>query len=977
MQAWTLDSWIDDVSIDAEDKDPQRAAQKIVSLYRTVSAELGNAELQISTSKSAFVCTDKQTQARVQQLLREGEPPVLHLVKDLGVDSAGARRRRVATSNARLAKATGRSSKLARLKVPNPKKKAQVAATGVFTAATFGHQGQGISPKRMKVLRAIAGGHYGKMAFGSLDLLFDLSWMGSGDPLCKIILEHWSMLQECVARNRPATSLIRRTWAVSWRKLSRSPHRWKIAAGPISAMQCYLMDMGFEAPTMDEWKKPGANINLTWGSPHVGKEVREQLNHAMLADRWERISCQENATGTAEGIDWTVPRKMLKETIKHPFQHAGLRMLFQGAIRRANNGGDMFCARCGQNNTLRHVLHDCIRWAEVDIGPDPAWRDLFPQAPECFKVRGLVPKLATQHPQLTQAQLQPRKTGIFTGEVLPVDNVYFGTDASGGPRGEDPRLRVVSWAVVAIQWHPETTPKFTRIGSMSGSLQVGATVNDGESVALDHLAQWTTRSIQVAVDSKIAIKRVHVPNIDIRMPGLWSTPQEKRSLLQVTWTKGHLSEEQHEQKFRPAQAWAWAANLEADQVCGARSQEVFSYAQAAATDNIDRAARATCSWLGKRCSHMLAHDPVPRAKDLKFEAVPVAKKKVQKPGLNKRQQLMAVTESVNPNTGHKWVITAKSKNLCIKCETCTLFVQQTDPVPLVEFVLQHPCRHWPAKPSMSAKIDSSHDVINLGHLWSCSRCKASYSVRAPAKGRLARKCQSKATKKEQATNAGVDATKTGFAALFFRAKQKQGRPEQPGQEPAQPEAAKQAPSLARSSPSFRNAFWGPPVSPRPPRDSSPVRGEEVLLGNQKQGDGGAPPDPTEDPAATSTRPLHYQKSPKRVGNEARGSQPRCMSPSQVSTSQPGSPVGVSFPPHSLALLKEVGGKVLSFDPQPTSTDATSARAPQPVGKESKAHSSGVSGGAGHSAVTKPKPKVKKNKDTSSTPSVLQFFRKQD
>ena len=475
-----LDSWIDDVTIDAEDKDPQRAAQKIVSLYRTVSEELGHAELQISTSKSAFVCTDRQTQSRVQQLLREGEPPVLHLVKDLGVDSAGARRRRVATSNARLAKATGRSGKLARLKVPNPKKRAQVAATGVFTAATFGHQGQGISPKRMKVLRAIAGGHYGKMAFGSLDLLFDLSWMGSGDPLCKIVLEHWSMMQECVARNRPATSLIRRTWAVSWHKLSRSPHRWKLAAGPIGAMQCYLMDMGFEAPTMDEWKRPGTNINLAWGSSQVGKEVREQLNQAMLADRWHRISCQESAAGTDEGIDWTVPRKMLKESVKHPFQHAGLRMLFQGAIRRANSGGDVVCSRCGQTNTLRHVLHDCIRWAEVDIGPDPEWRNLFPQAPECFKVRGLVPKHATQHPQLTKAQLQVRKTGIFTGEFLPGDNVYFGTDASGGPRGEDPRLRVISWAVVAIQWHPETTPKFTRIGTMTGSLQVGSTVNDGE-----------------------------------------------------------------------------------------------------------------------------------------------------------------------------------------------------------------------------------------------------------------------------------------------------------------------------------------------------------------------------------------------------------------------------------------------------------------------------------------------------------------
>ena len=345
--------------------------------------------------------------------------------------------------------------------------------------------------------------------------------------------------------------------------------------------------------------------------------------------------------------------------------------------------------------------------------------------------------------------------------------MYFGTDASGGPRGEDPRLRVVSWAVVAIQWHSDTAPKFTRIGTMTGSLQVGATVNDGESVALDYLAQWTVRSLQVAVGSKIAIKRVQVPNIDSIMPELWSTPRAKRDFLEVTWTKSHLSEDQHEQRFGANFAWAWAANKEADQACGDRSLEVFSYEQATVTDNIDRAARATCSWLGRRCSHMLAHDPVPKTKNLKFEAVPVAKKKVQKPGLNKRQQLLAATESFNPITGHKWVVTAKAKNLCIKCETCTLFVQQTDPVPLVEFVLQHPCKERPAEPSPAANVHPSHSVCNLGHLWSCSRCKASYSVRAPAKGRLANKCKGKEAKKERGDSIGSD-SKSGFAALFFR-----------------------------------------------------------------------------------------------------------------------------------------------------------------------------------------------------------------
>ena len=84
---------------------PVAPALSKLALYRPCKAV---------ASKSAFVCTDKHTQHRLKQLLLPGEPPVLHLVKDLGVDSAGARRRRVANSNARINKAAGRSGKLKR-----------------------------------------------------------------------------------------------------------------------------------------------------------------------------------------------------------------------------------------------------------------------------------------------------------------------------------------------------------------------------------------------------------------------------------------------------------------------------------------------------------------------------------------------------------------------------------------------------------------------------------------------------------------------------------------------------------------------------------------------------------------------------------------------------------------------------------------------------------------------------------------------
>ena len=247
-----------------------------------------------------------------------------------------------------------------------------MASTGVFTVATFGHQGQGLAPKRMKVLRAVAGVHFGKFSFGSLDLIFDFSEVGPGDPMCKMVLEHWNMLVECVVRNLPSTELVRRTWAASWARLSNSKRRWGLAAGPIAAMQCYLMDLGFQAPDMSVWRRGDFVIRLNWGDPSTRTHVSDRLRMVMCKDRWHRVASQESASGVEQGIDWTIPRKLLKQAAKHLLVASGL--LCQGAIRRAGHGGDLLCPGCNAENSLRHVLHDCPRWAVFDLGPDPALR---------------------------------------------------------------------------------------------------------------------------------------------------------------------------------------------------------------------------------------------------------------------------------------------------------------------------------------------------------------------------------------------------------------------------------------------------------------------------------------------------------------------------------------------------------------------------------------------------------------------------
>ena len=226
-----------------------------------------------------------------------------------------------------------------------------------------------------------------------------------------------------------------------------------------------------------------------------------------------------------------------------------------------------------------------------------------------------MPRLATAHPRLTESQLQSKRSGIFTGEFLPEPDIMYGTDASGGPKGADARLRLVSWAVVAIRKAaPGGANDFEVLGSITGSLQIGATVNEGESAAINELALWVGGPVKVAVDSKVAIKWCHKPQVHLQAPEIWTADQRQRENLELAWTKGHLGKEEHCRRFGPGFEWAWFANKEADQRCNERSANLFSRAQGQITDAVDRATRGRCSWLGQRCAHILQSDPLPAKK---------------------------------------------------------------------------------------------------------------------------------------------------------------------------------------------------------------------------------------------------------------------------------------------------------------------------------------------------------------------------
>ena len=404
--AKVLDVWIDDISADVEHFDPQIAARRAYKLYSQLKGLLPASELLLNFKKSAFTCSDPKAATALKKLLGPNDPKVCGVVKDLGVDNSGARRRRVKQSRARLDKASDRNNKLRKLAVPARKIAVRVNRVGVQTTATWGHQAQGLAPKRMKVIRASAGGHAFRQSLTSLDLVFYLGEFSLQDPAERVLLEHWVTFAAFI----PSLSreVFLKAWEVSWSRLHSSPHPRKAASGPMAALQCYLMDLAYDAKSFLRWK-------------HVAREFLHP------------------------GIDWTVFRQLLKSHAKQPLVTTSIRMLAQGAIKRKGHGGDSLCVVCGAEATLEHNLLLCPKWEDCEQLP-PVTPPSLRSCPS-FLLRGLVPRLLTLHPPLEEHQLATRATGIFRRKIS-TSKVLAGCDASGGAYSSDPRLRIVSWSVL-------------------------------------------------------------------------------------------------------------------------------------------------------------------------------------------------------------------------------------------------------------------------------------------------------------------------------------------------------------------------------------------------------------------------------------------------------------------------------------------------------------------------------------------------
>ena len=726
-----ITAWLDDISVDTEGPNAAHTAARAHKSFQLLKSSLSKDGLNMSLTKTCFVCSDTPAEKALTKLIGPNDPPVSSLARDLGTDYSGARRRRITIAKERQAKGRTRATRLRKLLVPSLSHKWRAFKGGVFTTAAWGHQAQGLAPKRLKWLRASAAQQLNRHKLGSSDLVFDLHHKFE-DPLITIVTQHFITIVR-IFRRWPLSSWsqLKSAWECSWERLRSTKYPWQVVSGPLAAAQAYLLQFDIECRSLDQWTVGGTVLACQWRDKGFKEVLLSCLRGHLLTLRNARIANILEDSAILQGLDWSSHRRKITQLAKCQRPTKWLRALWQGAVLCQSTGGQELCPLCGTPATWKHVLLDCDYWQTRHRKPPLRWQDLQQRWPSpTMWERGLLPAAMTQQsrPGFTHTDV---REGLWASEArLDAHRFVFSTDATGGPDSADVRRRIVAFAVVAFE---KTHNQLSQVAAITGYLPVGVSVADGETRALQVLQDNTYGDVDVTVDCQTAIKRA----------------KSFGTHLQCHWVRSHLSLESFRLEFGEHNLWRHEANKIADQLCDKVAMGIYDRAFSCRVQFLDSLVQEISAFLSERVEILVTSkkDPPPQffqekrgsqhhrnvtasqafAKPRRAEQQALSATATrQVPGPSKKQRLLHLLEDPSLHLGHDWKATdtKADNNFAVKCQRCGLYIEQCNAPDLFSRKLNHPCQDIPAALPDSWSIHPSHSMVNKGAFFACSRCLA-------------------------------------------------------------------------------------------------------------------------------------------------------------------------------------------------------------------------------------------------------------
>ena len=150
-------------------KQPGPVAEKALKGYRRLTELISESHLSLSVKKSGFVRSSKETRKELQARRSPADPQVFTCMRDLGVDCALGRCRRVKLQKARFRRGAHRNKKLGALKIPQPRINLRLFRGGVSSAMLWGSP----CPSRREYLRTRLSRQLARHKFGHIDVVYD------------------------------------------------------------------------------------------------------------------------------------------------------------------------------------------------------------------------------------------------------------------------------------------------------------------------------------------------------------------------------------------------------------------------------------------------------------------------------------------------------------------------------------------------------------------------------------------------------------------------------------------------------------------------------------------------------------------------------------------------------------------------------------------------------------------------------------
>ena len=203
---------------------PSRSPRKAFVWLRLLFGALAEEGLEVSFRKTTWIASSPAVETALKQQSRGDPVQVSSVAKDLGVANAAGRARRTHFQSKRLRKGATRGIKLRALQVHRTAHKVRLSKMGCLSAAFWGHQGLGLSPKQLRAPRTHAAQAGRRQQLGSVDVVFSLGEGSCCDPLRTVVLQHWRTLHRLLfSKGVPDKYL--RLWKLTWNKLQGGPQK--------------------------------------------------------------------------------------------------------------------------------------------------------------------------------------------------------------------------------------------------------------------------------------------------------------------------------------------------------------------------------------------------------------------------------------------------------------------------------------------------------------------------------------------------------------------------------------------------------------------------------------------------------------------------------------------------------------------------------------------------------------------------------